>query len=164
MSCIATFYILPEAIREGFKLAKENEKRTVTSKRMLFFTKTEEVGDQYLWEFLDEQNEPKFEFQYSGFLLVDYLEVYLNVFGEYFQSVDDYFSTISSGRARDLIAHLEGNPIDHEKISAFLTEDQGLPEVEHSKTIEAYSRVHDDFIDALKKVATDHFGILHLSF
>ncbi|MGJ8653571.1 MAG: hypothetical protein ACSHX8_09895 [Opitutaceae bacterium] len=164
MSCIATFYILPEALREGFKLAKENEKRTVTSKRMLFFTKTEEVGDQYLWEFLDKQNEPKFEFQYSGFLLVDYLEVYLNVFGEYFHPVDDYFSTIKSERARDLLGQLKQTPIDQEKISAFLTEDQGLPKSEHSETIEAYSKVHDDFIKALEKVAANHFGILHLSF
>lgn len=164
MSCIATFYTLPESLRSEFQQAKEVEKRTVTTKKMFFFTKQEEVGERYLWEYLDESNTAKFDFQYSGFLLVDYLWTYLQLDAKYFQNVDDYFMTITAENAKSLEDYLKENPIDEEKLSAFLTEDQGLPQEEHRQAIEAYSRVHSYMIQTLEKIGGDLFGILYLSF
>ena len=111
-----------------------------------------------------EKNEKIFEIQYSGFLLVDYFEVYLNLFTKYFQSVDDYFSTISPENADAFSKYLKENPIEEEKVSAFLKEDQDMPVNEQKQTIEAYSRVHNDMIECLSLMSSGRFGVLHLSF
>ena len=72
--------------------------------------------------------------------------------------------TITADNAKSLGDYLNKNQIDEEKLSAFLTEDQGMPQEEHKQAIEAYSRVHSDMIQALDKIKDDHFGILYLSF
>jgi hypothetical protein len=94
MSCIATFYVLPVAEHSAFLSAKEREPR-VEEKKVLFLKFRQSIAGEHIWDFLARVAKKKIDLEFSGFLLVDYLFVYLQISEkDYFERMDDYYSAL----------------------------------------------------------------------
>src|SRR5215216_6372638 len=71
MSSILTVYKVSESHRADFEHAYATEKK-VTYKSGLFGKKEVVTGEAYLWEYLDGVSVEKTDFEFSGFIFVDY--------------------------------------------------------------------------------------------
>jgi hypothetical protein len=165
MSCIATLYVLPEGQHAGFMSSKEREPR-VEQKKVLFFTLRKQVAGEQVWEFLDRVATNKTDLDFSGFLLVDYLFVYLQIAGDgYFERLDEYYSALSPGGAEKLGAFLATRPVDRAAIEHYLKEDgRPLAESERDDTLAAYEKAHSSLLEWCATIRAGVFGVLHLSF
>lgn len=165
MSCIATLYLLPEAQHSAFRSAKQRDRR-VEEKKFLFFTQRKEVAGEQVWEFLDRVAEKKTDLEFSGFLLVDYLFVYLELTeADFFERLDDYYLALSSAGADKLALLLATRPVDRSAISDYLKEDgRPLAEDERDSVLAAYEAAHSNLLDWCRSISPSTFGVLHLSF
>lgn len=165
MSCIATFYVLPESQHAAFLSAKQREPRVETTK-ILFFTRRKQVDGEQIWEFLDRVATKKVDLEFSGFLLVDYLFVFLRIKGdEYFQRLDDNYSALTPDGAEKLAALLAARPVDRAGIERYLKDDgRPLAEAEREDTLNAYETAHSKLAEWCASVRPGTFGVLHLSF
>lgn len=165
MSCIATFYVLPDSQHAAFLSSKQREPR-VENTKVLFFTRRKQVAGEQVWEFLDRVAVKKTDLEFSGFLLVDYLFVYLRIKGdEYFQRLDDNYSALMPDGAEKLAALLAGRPVDRVAIERYLKDDgRPLAESERDDTLNAYEKAHSQLAEWCASVRPGTFGVLQLSF
>jgi hypothetical protein len=165
MSCIATFYLLPESQRAAFLSSKEREPHGENTK-VLFFTLRKQVAGEQIWEFLDRVAVKKTDLEFSGFLLVDYLFVYLRIKGDdYFQRLDENYSALMPNGAERLAAFLATRPVDRSTIERYLKDDgRPLAESERDDTLSAYETAHAKLAEWCASVRPGTFGVLHLSF
>ena len=165
MSCIATLHLLPESQHAAFLSSKEREPR-VENTKVLFFTRRKQVAGEQIWEFLDRVAAKKFDLEFSGFLLVDYLFVYLRIRGDdYFQRLDDNYLALMPDGAEKLAALLAARPVDRAAIERYLRDDgRPLAESERDDTLNAYEMAHSKLAEWCASVRPGRFGVLHLSF
>src|SRR5262249_4456626 len=116
MSCIATLYVLSESQHASLLTSKQRESR-IEEKKFLFLTRRRKVAGEEVWEFLNRVAEKKTDMEFSGFLLVDYLFVYLQIRdADYFERLDEYYSALSPSGAQKLRAFLGTHPVDRAAI------------------------------------------------
>jgi len=165
MSCIATLYVLPESQHADFLSSNQRGPR-IEEKKFLFFTQRKQVPGEHVWEFLDRVATKKIDLKYSGFLLVDYLFVYLQIRdADYFDRLDEYYSALSPSGAQKLSGILTSRPVDLAAIEHYLKEDgRPLAESEREDTLTAYEKAHADLLDWCALIRAEAFGVLHLSF
>lgn len=165
MSCIATLYVLPESQHADFLSSNRREPR-IEEKKFLFFTQRKQVPGEHVWEFLDRVAMKRTDLEYSGFLLVDYLFVYLQIRdADYFDRLDEYYSALSPSGAQKLSAFLTTRPVDRAAIEHYLKEDgRPLAESEREDTLAAYEKTHADMLSWCTSIRGETFGVLHLSF
>ena len=165
MSCLATFYVLPEAQRVAFMTAKERVPR-VEVKKMLFFKVKKPVAGEQVWEFLDRVSVEKTELEFSGFLLVDYLFVYPGNRGAvHFDHSDENSHALSPGGADKLATFLRAHPVDRAAIENYLKKDgRPLGESEREATLDAYEESHASLLAWCASIQPGTFGVLYLSF
>lgn len=165
MSCIVTFYLLPESQHAAFLSSKEREPR-VEENKLLGFAKRKQVPGEAVWEFLDRVAEKRSELEFSGFLLIDYLFTYLQIASdEYFESLDEYYLALPPGGAEKLAAFLGAHPVDRPAIEHYLKNDgRPLAPVERDDTLAAYESAHASLLEWCTEIRTGTFGVLHLSF
>lgn len=166
MSSIATFYILPESKRPEFSQARQNQK-TVTYKRGFFSTKKIETGDRYLWEYLDSAASEREEFPFSGFILIDYLFTFvadaapielMSIFKH--AALDENYYVFASEAATRLAGYLESHPPESDRLESFLKEQGG----NSPEDVKAMQDTHDYLITWFRRISTDSFGVMHLTF
>jgi hypothetical protein len=165
MSCIATFYVLPAAEHSAFLSAKQREPR-VEEKKVLFLKFRQSVAGEHVWDFLARVAKKKIDLEVSGFLLVDYLFVYLQISEkDYFERLDDYYSALPNRGAVALAAFLSARSVDRTAIDEYLKEDgRPLAPSERDETLAAYEKAHAIVLEWCDSITTDSFGVLHLSF
>ena len=165
MSCIATLYVLPEAQRAAFSSAKEREPR-VEEKKVLFFRFRKAIPGEHVWEFLDRESKEKTDLDFSGFLLVDYLFVYLQISEkDYFERLDDCYSILPHRGSAALVAFLRDRPVDRAAIERYLKDDgRALAASEREGTLAAYEEAHASLLDWCDSIGDSTFGVLHLSY
>jgi hypothetical protein len=167
MSSIATFYLLSIDKRDEFDDAHRNQK-TVTYKRGLFGTKELVTGERFLWEYLDTASIAKTEFDYSGFVFIDYLLTYVSAnlpkdleTALSSTAVDDHHYAISAELAVSLEEYLRSHPPDSAALETFITENN--PDAD-----EEYINILRDTHDFLRRwfgsIEPSHFGVIHITF
>lgn len=156
---------MPEGQHAAFLSAKQREPR-VEEKKVLFFTRRKQAVGEEIWQFLDRVAEKKTDLDFSGYLLVDYLFVYLQIRADdYFQRLDEYYSALSPVAAEELAAFLRTRPVDREAIERYLKDDgRPLADDEREDTLAAYELAHSRLLEWSKSVRAGLFGVLHLSF
>ena len=167
MSSIATFYILAEDKRDLFTEARKTEK-TVTFKKGFFGFDVREVvtGDRFLWEFLDQEATSKHDFDYSGFIIVDYFFTFVQL-PDPLQtqltaatSPDGHYFQFEHLLASSLVDHLQSHPPDHAELAEFARE-QGH---DASECVPLLIETHSTLIQWFRLVTLSQFGVLHLTF
>ena len=164
MSCIASYYILPETKRPEFAEARRTEK-TVTTKRTFFGTKQVVTGERYLWEYLNDVAKP-LELPFSGFMLVAYLFTFLELPEALRQaakasSLDKHYLAYSAELAAELANHLEAHPPSTAALEEFAEEENAPSPAEY---VEALRETHAIVVDWFRRTQPGSFGVLHLSF
>lgn len=165
MSCIATFYVLPESQRADFLSSKQREPH-VEERRILFFRQRRQVSGEHVWEYLDRVAAKKTNLDFSGWLLVDYLFVYRQIKdADHFERLDEYYMAMFPSGAERLAASLGARPVDRAAIELYLTQDdRPLAESEREDTLTAYERAHSSLVEWCASIRPGVFGVLHLSF
>jgi hypothetical protein len=167
MSSIATFYILPEASRSAFAEAQRNQK-TVTYRRGWFGTKEMVTGDRFLWEYLDSATIGKTEFDFSGFVFIDYLLSFVTAsLPEHLNlalrsaMVDDHYFAISADFASSLAEYLRSHPPEATALRAFVADNnKGVDE----NYVNALRETHEFLVSWFGRIAQDSFGVIHITF
>ena len=167
MSCIATFYLLPEARRAEFETAKKNEPTTSYERRLVFFKVPVISGGPPLYEYLDGAATSRLELPYSGFAIISYL---FNFRGEDPVLVpllkqaefDEYFHVFSPAVARSVATCLSANPPVREELQKFAREEESEGDVE--ETVSVLTETHRILAEWFSQVREGQVGILHLSF
>lgn len=141
-----------------------NEKK-VTYKSGLFGKKEVITGEKFLWEYLDEHSVTKIEFDYSGFLFIDY-------FFSFVVLPDDIQSRLNSGSrgahyylidfplASAILNYLTANQPSLESLTEYAT-GEGKLDIDYPK---ALLSVHDQVVDWTRSCTKDTFLVLHLTF
>jgi hypothetical protein len=127
MSCIAKFHVFPLNKYDAFfqVKAKENKKRVMVRKSLLFFSSQSEVPEEPLWAWMDRESSVRCNFPYSGFLIADYLfTFYAEPCASYFQTVDDYASLLSAENSKLLSDFLSSHPPERHALEDFLRQDR----------------------------------------
>jgi hypothetical protein len=130
------------------------------------FLSPERVSDTDDWEFLDQEASKKIDAEYSGFLLVDYLYVYLRIrAADYFQRIDEYYSSLLPSAAVALAAYLRPRPVDRAAVQRYLKDDRrALTDSDREGTLSAYEEVHASLLEWCDSITEGSVGVLHLSF
>lgn len=167
MSSIATFYILAEDKRDSLTEARKTEKTVTLKKGFLGFgSRAVITGERYLWEYLDQESASKHNFDYSGFVIVDYFFTFVQ-FPEPLQtqlttasSPDGHYFQFEHPLASAIAEYLEKHPPDHAELVDFASE-QGQDASLH---VPLLIETHSTLIQWLRLVSSSQFGILHLTF
>ena len=153
-----------ESQHTEFESAYANEKK-VTYKSGLFGKKEVVTGERFVWEYLDEAAASKIDFDYSGFLFIDYFFTYVVL-------PDDIQTRLNSGCRGEhyylidssLASAIRGYLTAHRPSIESLTEysiGEGKIDREYP---DALLSVHDQIVDWMGSCTNGTFLVLHLTF
>ncbi len=164
MSSILTVYRMAESRRLEFENAYADEKKV--SYKSGFFGKKEIVtGELFLWEYLDQSALQRIDFEYSGFLFIDYFFSFV-VFPEDIQlelnasARGEHYHALDSTLARKIRAFLLSNTPSHDALSLFANEENNM----EPGYPEALLSTHNQLIQWLDSCTDGSFIVIHLTF
>lgn len=167
MSSVATFYLLPEAKRAEFTEAHRNQK-TVTYKRGFFGTREIVTGERFLWEYLDSATTSRTEFDFSGFVLIDYFFTYLatslprNLETALLNSaLDEHHYSIRAELAASFGDYLRPHPPDPTELQSFVAENN--PDADEDY-VDSLRETHDFLVRWFGTLDSGSFGVIHVTF
>jgi hypothetical protein len=164
MSSILTIYRVDELSRTEFEHAYVNEKK-VTYKTGLFGKKEVVTGDQYLWEYLDEAAIEQIDFEYSGFLFIDYFFTFVILPDDLQAELNasargEHYYLIGSSLASRIRSFLEERTPSAEALTVYANEEGKI----EPGYVDALISTHNQIIEWLSSCTKDSFLVLHLTF
>ncbi len=164
MSSILTAYKLSESHPIAFEHAYANEKR-VTYKSGFFGKKEIVTGEAYLWEYLDGIADQKTDFEFSGFLFIDYFFTFL-VLPDDLQAAltasgrGEHYYAIDADLAGRIRAFLQKSAPSTAALTSF-AEGEGKAEPGY---VDALLSTHSQLLAWFGSCTTGSFLVLHLTF